>query len=157
MNNPIEIIEKDKIDPILIREKICEFEKELAKTENAVIGNSDIAPLKHTFADGIYVREIFLPKGFVCTGKIHLHSHPNFLMEGDVSVMTEFSGVQRLIAPFYCISPANTKRLVYANEDSIWVTVHANPDNDTDIDILEKQLVADDYLQIEGRSWKELI
>ena len=128
-----------------IREKIIQFENRLKEIPDAFFGDSANCPLKHAFADGIYVREIFIPKGTSLTGKIHRHSHPNFLMKGDVSVVTEGGGVERLQAPQSIISKAGTKRVVYAHEDTIWITVHVNFDNGTDLNKIEEFVIAPSY------------
>lgn len=115
----------------------------------AVFGDSAQLPLKHYFADGVYVREIFIPKGYVLTGKIHKHVHPNFLMQGSVIVVTEHGGREHLKAPLCMISQAGTKRAVLALEDTIWVTVHHNPEGETDLEKLEEWIIAKDYTALQ--------
>lgn len=131
--------------PAVIRSKILDFEKSMETIPGVKYGDTDYCPLKHSFADGIYVREIFIPKGTLIVGKIHKHSHPNFLLKGDVSVVTETNGIQRLIAPMSIISPAGTKRVVYANEDTVWVTVHLNPSGTQDLNELEDEVIAPSF------------
>jgi quercetin dioxygenase-like cupin family protein len=126
-----------------IRENIVEFEKQLGKIPGAFFGDSETCPLKHSFAPGVYVREIFIPKGTLIVGKIHKHAHPNFLMKGEVSVYTEDGGIERLKAPLSMISPAGTKRVVYAHEDTLWITVHVT--NETDLKNIEEQVIAKNY------------
>lgn len=128
-----------------VRGKILDFEEQLKDIPGAFIGDSDLCPLKHSFADGIYVREIFIPKGVVLTGKIHKHSHPNFLMKGKVEVFTEFGGYEILEGPIAMISLAGTKRVVKSLEDTTWITVHVNQSNTTDLQKLEKFVIADSY------------
>lgn len=123
------------------RQKILEFEKILGTHPNAVHG--DCFPLKHSFADGVYVREIFIPAGAILTGKIHKHSHPNFLMVGKVEVFTEEDGLQILEAPLSMISKAGTKRVVRAITDTIWITVHVT--NETDLDKIEDYVIAKSF------------
>ena len=65
-----------------MRSKILQFEEEMAKAPDIFRGDSEKCPLRHFFADGVYVREIFIPKGMLIVGKIHKHSHPNFLLLG---------------------------------------------------------------------------
>ena len=113
--------------------------------EGAVFGDSDLCPLTHSFAPEMYIREIQIPAGVLIVGKIHRHTHPNFLMSGRVSVFTEEGGIQHLSAPCYMISPAGTKRVVYAHEDTSWVTVHNNPENTTDLEVLENHVIATDF------------
>lgn len=130
-----------------MREKILQFEERLSSVPGSGLGDQVSCPLKHSFADGVYVREIFIPKGTLLTGKIHRHSHPNFLMQGEVSVVTENGGAERLKAPMAMISPAGTKRIVFAHEDSWWITVHVT--NETDLDKIEDVVIAPSYEALE--------
>jgi hypothetical protein len=148
-----------EVKPLDIREKIINFEKAIVDTEGSFKGDNEACPLKHSFADGIYVREIFIPKGMFIVGKIHKHSHPNFLMRGEVDVVTESGGSEKLIGPCSMISVAGTKRMLYAVTDLVWITVHSNPTNTQDIKKLEEIVIADsfeDYQKfIEGNYFKK--
>lgn len=99
-------------------------------------------PLKHFFAPHAYGREIFIPKDTIIVGKIHKHSHLNMLMKGKVSVLTE-EGEKLLEAPLTMVSPAGTKRVVYAHEDTVWVTVHLT--DETDLEKIEEEVIAKSY------------
>jgi hypothetical protein len=77
------------------------------------------------------------------TGKIHRHSHPNFLMSGEVIVVTENGGKEHLKAPLSMISEPGTKRAVVALEDTVWITVHVT--NETDLDKIEDYVIAKSY------------
>ena len=134
MNEVAEIIEKAEI-----KNQISAYEFFLLQHPDVSIGDNPACPLKHSFANGIYVREIFIPKGAKITGKIHRHEHPNFLMKGEVSVATEGGGVERLKAPMSIISPAGTKRAVYAHEDTVWITCHRT--DKTDLAEIEKEVI----------------
>lgn len=131
------------------RKDILTLERALSKVPGAKFGDSDLMPLKHSFADGIYVREIFIPKGCVLTGKIHRHSHPNFLMSGEVIVVTEEGGREHLKAPLSMISKPGTKRAIMALEDTVWITVHFNPDNGTNLEKIEDYVIAPSYEALE--------
>ena len=128
---------------LAIRDKISSFENAIKNIDGAMEG--DCFPLKHTFADGVYVREIFIPKDMIVIGKLHKHSHPNFLMSGEVSVVTE-EGIKRLKGPMSMISPAATKRVVYAHEDTVWITVHVT--DKTDIEEIEEEVIARNYTDL---------
>lgn len=127
-----------------IREDIMSVDDKLRGVEGAFIGDSSYCPLNHTFSDGIYVREIFIPADTMLVGKIHKHDHPNFLMSGKVLVVTE-NGMEELEGPMSMISPAGTKRVVHAITDTVWITVHLNPTNTQDLALLEKEVIADSY------------
>jgi len=132
-----------------IREGLMNLEDRIREMENSFVGDTDNCPLKHSFSDGIYVREIFIPKGTLLTGKIHKHEHPNFLMSGEVLVVTENNGRELLKAPLSIISPSGTKRALYTLTDVVLITTHFNPTNTQDLEELEKIAVASSYDEYE--------
>lgn len=139
----IEKINTDVANTNVSREEILSLEESLSKIQYATFGDNENMPLKHSFAPGMYVREIFIPKGSILTGKIHRHDHPNFLMSGEVIVLTEFGGREHLKAPLSMISKAGTKRAVLALEDTTWITVHAT--DETDLKKIEEYVIAPSY------------
>ena len=145
------IVAKEGLDltnPLAVREFIVEFEKVLETHPDAIFGNQ--FPLEHTFTDGIYCRQITIPAGFLLTGRIHKHEHPNFLLKGRVSYLTEHTGVQIIEGPLFMVSKPGTKRLLYTHTEVVWTTIHHNPDNKTDIDKLEDFLAATNYNDYEN-------
>tara|TARA_R110002167_G_scaffold302213_3_gene506555 strand:- start:1 stop:471 length:471 start_codon:yes stop_codon:yes gene_type:complete len=131
-----------------------DFRNQIMNIENGIInsghkdvikGDSKVCPLKHSFSDGIYVREITIPAGMVIVGKIHKHDHPNFLLKGEVVVITEEGGKEELKAPCSMISKPGTKRILYAKTELVWTTVHLNPTNTQDLKELEEEIIAPTY------------
>ena len=120
------------------------IEDSMRQLPTAVVGREldAMCPLKHTFVDGMYVREIFMPKGSLIMSKIHKWKHPYFIMKGDTSVLTEM-GVVRLKAPYSGITERGTKRLLFMHEDTVWITVHAT--KSTDVDDIEKEIIAETF------------
>ena len=147
-------LKKNESDEIVVssREKILKLQQYLvdkADEENIVTTqDSHLFPLKHTFADGIYVRQMSMGVGTLVVGAIHKHLHVWFLLQGHISVATE-DNIEDYIAPCYVVSSPGVKRVIYANEDSIFVNVHKNPTNSQDIDYLEKEIVAQTYEEYE--------
>lgn len=139
------------------RDLIISFTKTLSGIHGITFGDNDNYPLTHKFTNGIYIRQIAMPAGTVCVGKIHRHEHPNFLLKGRVTVVTEEGGIQELTAPVSMISPAGTQRAVYVHEDAIWTTIHSNPDNLTDLDELEELIIAKSYNDLPDIIQKELL
>ena len=92
---------------------------------------------KHSFAEGLYVREMKMKKGQLGFSAIHKHSYGFFLLSGLLASSKE-EGVEEFVGPCYIISPQGAKRIVYALEDCVIVTVHANPTNTEDLDKLAK-------------------
>jgi len=107
---------------------------------------SSAYPLKHSFAPGAYVREIFIPANNLVVGKIHKHEHVNFISKGRVTVITEQGGVEELVAPVTMISPAGVKRLLFTHEDTVWTVVHVT--KETDLEKIEAQEIAQTYTEI---------
>lgn len=130
------------------RGKILSLEAEIKKLDQVDIKT------EHYFADGTYLRQVFLPKGTIATGKIHKFEHINVISKGDITVYTE-SGEQRVKGPCIMVSPPGTKRAVYAHEDTIWANVHANASNETDLGRLESELIASSYSDLLTHQKKE--
>lgn len=99
-------------------------------------------PVKHSFADGCYIREIFNPAGELLITKIHKKEHPFFLLEGKMSILTE-DGVEHLKAPYYGITKPGTKRIIYTHTNCVFVTVHATEKKD--IKEIEEDVIADNF------------
>ena len=94
------------------REKILKLEKSMINIADGinvegdgkhVVTESKIAPIKHTFADGIYVRQMDMKQGGVVVGAIHKHLHVWFLLTGHVTIATEDT-TEDYIAPCYVVS-----------------------------------------------------
>jgi hypothetical protein len=142
-------IEKRKDNQVSTpREIILELQQYLvdrADGVNIVKGRvTDLFPLKHTFADSIYVRQMSMQQNSFLVGAIHKHTHVWFLLSGHITVVTEDS-VEEFIAPCYTVSKPGSKRVIFANVDSVFVNVHKNPDNTQDINTLDKQIVCDTW------------
>ena len=135
------------IDKNKVRKGIIQFEEKLKEMPGALNGHDTetLMPLKHTFVDGAYVREIFMPKGTLLTSKIHKIEHPYFVMKGKCSVFTE-TGVQKIEAPFHGITKPGTKRILYIHEDTTWITVHVT--KETDLEKIEEQIIAKSFNDI---------
>ena len=95
---------------------------------------------RHHFAHGLYAREITIPAGCVLTGKVHAEEHLNIVSKGRIVVWTE-DGMKDVRAPFTMVSRPGTKRVGLAVEETVWTTIHANPQDDTDLTVLEAKLI----------------
>lgn len=100
-------------------------------------------PVTHRFSPGIYCREIFMPAlpggGTYVVGHIHKTQHQNIVLSGRAYVTIDGVSVE-IVAPFVFESAAGAQKLLHVVEDMRWVTVHANPDNITDIPTLENMI-----------------
>jgi len=93
---------------------------------------------KHHFAPGMYGREFSMPAGMVVVGKIHRHGHIMMVCKGRATVVDEF-GRYEVAAGFVQSSRPGAKRVVYAHEDTTFVTVHLNPTDTQDLDFIEAE------------------
>tara|TARA_R100001463_G_scaffold50446_5_gene100713 strand:- start:13790 stop:14386 length:597 start_codon:yes stop_codon:yes gene_type:complete len=126
------------------RNTIVEFE-ETVREKGGWLSEEDtkkLNPVKHSFADGCYIREIFNPAGELLVTKIHKKEHPFFLMKGKMSILTE-EGVKHIEAPHHGITQPGTKRIIYTHEDCVFITVHAT--DKTDIEEIEKEVIAENF------------
>jgi hypothetical protein len=127
-------------DVMPVRDMILKIQDDMDKMPGVMHG--DCFPLKHQFGHNVYVREINMPKGTLIVSKIHKFESPYFVMTGKCSVLTE-DGIMKIQAPFYGMTKAGTKRILYVHEDSTWVTVHATKEKD--LDKIEEEIIAKDF------------
>ena len=128
-----------------LRGKIVNLEAAILKIPGTVYGDQPDLPLKHSFGDGVYVREIFAPAGQLIVTKIHKKAHPYFVLKGKIKVLTE-EGPVLIEAPYYGITPAGTKRVCFILEDTTWVTVHVT--EQTDLEKIEEDVIARDFSEL---------
>ena len=114
---------------------------------NSIV-HSENFPLKHTFADGIYIRQMEMKAGSMVVGAIHNHLHVWFLLTGHLAVATEDS-IEEFLAPCYVLATQGSKRVIYATEDSIFINIHKNPNNIKDINELESEIVSKTFEEYE--------
>ena len=142
---------------LVSRKKILELEKVLMDNTDGtnIISNqgksivrSEQFPLKHSFADGIYIRQMGMDKDSVVVGAIHNHLHAWFLLTGKITIITE-SSQEEFIAPCYVVSTPGVKRVIYAEEESLFVNIHKNPSNTQNLDELEAEIVSKNYKEYE--------
>jgi len=126
------------------REKVLQLERMMKESPEQI----HIEPV-HYIANGLYAREITIPKDTLLTGKIHLFEHINIISKGDISVLTE-QGIKRIKAPATIISKPGIKRIGYAHEETVWTTIHACKVKDGDE--AEELLVVDTFEEFEAKA-----
>jgi hypothetical protein len=106
------------------------------------------APVDDKYGCGTYAREMLIPKGTLIIGKIHRHQHLNFISKGKVIVYTEF-GEKHLTAPCTFVSEIGLKRAVYAEEDTLWTTVHLTAHTgEENLIKIEEEVIAPTYNEL---------
>ena len=114
-------------------ERINYLEKEMAKHPPLD------CPVKHRFTPGLYIREIFMPKGALISSKIHMTEHPYVVSKGVVYVTMDGGPAVRIEAPFTGITKPGTRSVLLIEEDTIWTTFH--PTNETDLAKIELEII----------------
>jgi len=145
-NKKISITKQELIDMEKILISLSDGENVIADNGNIVY--HDKFKYKHTFADGIYVRQMTIEAGEVIIGAIHKHLHVWFLLSGSITVLTN-GELKEYQAPCTVLSEPGVKRVIYGNEESVFTNVHKNPTNVEDVRELEKQIVALNYEEYE--------
>lgn len=128
MNDIFKYVYKSK------RDKVFQAEALMRQMPNQV-------ELKHIdyFSYGLYARELYIPKGVTLVGKLHKYPQMNILTKGSLKILVD-NEPTILTAPYVICSPAGTKRIAYALEDSIWITIHAT--DEVDVDKIEQHFIA---------------
>lgn len=101
-------------------------------------------PLIHRFTPGMYIREIFMPKGTFIISQIHKTEHPFVVTVGRVKVWIEDKGIEEITAPFVGITKPGTRRILEIVEDCRWITFH--PTEKTTVDEAVRDIVFDPEL-----------
>jgi len=118
----------------LTSERVKRLETELLKLPQAAIVT------EHIFGRGVYERKITIPPWTILTGAEHKTAYRVRVEKGTIAVTTD-AGVKILTAPATFDAPAGAQRAgrVFDNE-VVWVDIYDNPDNCTDISVLESRL-----------------
>lgn len=103
-------------------------------------------PLRHHFAPGVYAREMSASAGTLIVGKIHKQTHLIFFLKGSGYIATEH-GREYFTAPHTSVTPAGTKRAIFAATDILWTAVH--PTDKTDLAEIEAEVIAPSYDELD--------
>jgi hypothetical protein len=83
-----------------------------------------LMPVTHHLENGMYTREIFMPKGQLVVSFIHKQNHPSFFMSGEMSLLMDTGEVKRVKAPMVVHTEVGTQRVAYIHEDTTWTCVY---------------------------------
>ena len=112
----------------------------------------DGLPLTHTFSDGVYAREIFMPKGMIVIGHVHRTKHLNIVSTGKARVFYD-GEMHEITAPYTFESNAGVRKALFILEDMFWTTIHVT--DETNQDKLDDILI--DKNASEGISMESLL
>lgn len=77
----------------------------------------------NVIADGVLARTVLMPKGEIVVGEIHKYESINILVKGELKVWVN-GEVKHLKAPYMIKSDANTRKVAYILEDTVWTSIH---------------------------------
>lgn len=97
-------------------------------------------PLYEYFCDGLYGRERHNPAGSLIITETHKSSNISILANGRIGIITE-NGIEVKESPAMFVTNPGTKRVIYAQTDVVFCTVHPNPTNTIDQDILRLLII----------------
>jgi len=145
--NPEDILQKVHNDRGLLWANIKAFKEQILKVNGSVeTGTKEMNkmfPLKHNLQDGLYTREILMPKDSLVVSFIHKQNHPSFFMSGEMSVLLDTGEVKRITAPMKVMTEIGTQRVAYMHEDCVWICVYKT--NKKTIEEAEKDVYTQDY------------
>jgi hypothetical protein len=109
--------------------------------EAAMVGGPPmVSHVVNHFPPGLYVRECHFAAGTLGTSMIHKVEHPFILARGVVEVMSEAEGSVTYRAPHVGITKPGTRRVLHALEDTVWITIHPNPDDCQDVETIVRRV-----------------
>lgn len=97
-------------------------------------------PVTHYFQPGVYIRELEMPAGAIVIGNEHRTTHLNICVSG-CALVSIGGHIMKLEAPHTFMSEAGVRKVLLIFETMKFITVHANPENETDIEKLEARLI----------------
>ena len=96
----------------------------------------------HTFVPGLYIREMRVKANTYVLGHEHLGDHFNVLLKGSLDILSgSEEEVINLSAPLNFVASAGVRKLAKFHEDSVWLNVMPNPDDERDIEKLDARFV----------------
>lgn len=85
----------------------------------------------HHFSDGLYAKQMHLPKGYKAYSHKHTFSHLSILAKGKAQVTTD-RGQEVFTAPACIDIAAGLNHEILALEDVTWFCIHATTEDDPD-------------------------
>jgi hypothetical protein len=126
------------------REQVMRLEKAMQNLPDQV-DRDDIT--SHHFADGVYLRELFMPAGMVVIGAIHRTKHITIVASGTVLITTD-RGVEEITGPAVFVSEIGAKKAINALTDATLMNPH--PTDETDLAKIEEKFIAPSFEALES-------
>lgn len=113
----------------------------------------------HAFTPGLYIRTCRIPAGALLTSMMHRTEHPFVITEGRIRVISEHEPSVTYQAPHHGITKPGTRRMLFAEEETVWTTYHVT--DETDVEKIGEQILAPNTNPLlagtpeTGEGWRE--
>jgi hypothetical protein len=104
--------------------------------------------LTHRNSYGVYAREMKIKKGTLLLGRVHKYETMNFLLEGEVYVLSPTEGLNHYVAPCTVVAKPLSQRLFYALQDTTWTVCIGTHEKDPDK--IEDEFTMEEYNEVES-------
>jgi len=99
-------------------------------------------PTTHTFTEGLYCRQIFMPAGDLVISEVHNTQHQFVVLMGSISVWTHEKSWTRIDAPFAGVTEPGTRRILLIHSDCVFQTYHPTVDGETTHEQVEARILS---------------
>ena len=103
------------------RQGLMEYQDFVEQMPNALGENP--FPLFHSFSDGLYSREVHMPKNHLIVSQLHKFESMVHILEGKVLIADQ-DGTRLVEAPAKFVSKSGDKRAIFPIEDTVWINYH---------------------------------
>lgn len=113
--------------------------KSVSELHKQMLGTFEIdLQVVHNFSDGLYAKQMAIPKGFAIGQHSHTFSHLSILAKGKVVVKTDLD--EHIYEAPACIEiKKQVNHMITALEDAVWFCIHAT--NETDVEKIDQVLI----------------
>jgi quercetin dioxygenase-like cupin family protein len=95
--------------------------------------------IEHHFSEGLYAKQMFIPKGAMACQHQHNYDHLSILAQGKVRVLLDDDKVEEYTAPACINIVKNVNHVIVALEDSTWFCIHQT--EETDVNKVDQVLI----------------
>ena len=106
--------------------------------ENIKVKQRDDYLVDNVIADGVLARTVLMSKGDIVIGEKHKEETINILIRGELKVLVN-GEVKHIKAPYMVKSKANTRKIAYIIEDTVWTSIHRV--TSTNLDDIEDEVI----------------
>lgn len=140
-----DVLQQAEIDAeVSLGRRLDELQLAMLDHPEAILEGGRLAPLieDHAFLPGLYIRRVVNVAGSLTITMKHKIRHTYQVLRGHIRVRDLSSGeVHDLFGGDCGVTLPGTQRAIFAVEETEFVTMHQNSDNETDLAILEERFI----------------